>query len=267
MGYVTNFLVDICVPIVSGLMFFALAKYVSYIGPLRQFSAGGKSTYDKAFWGFIAFGIYLASRPLQIGLGPHPMPMIINNIREFFMIGIFGPSIFLAICGLAYGSENIKRWFNVLVYSISIALAVLFVIINMNAIGGSIEIFRIGNFVAYDGMWFKNLTPDRARLMSFLFIIRVTDPVLLLLAGGIMAFHRAYTYPVERKKVYSNMPKKLILTGVGTCCFSLCMLSVGFIWLLGSIPNQWWGYYLGAFLSGIFESLSISLPMRKEQSI
>ena len=90
MEYLGHYFLNIFFPIVSGLMVFALAVYVRHIGPLRQFSAG-RQTYEKAFVGFIFFGIYLASRPVQILLGPHPMPLIINNVREFFMIGVFSP--------------------------------------------------------------------------------------------------------------------------------------------------------------------------------
>jgi hypothetical protein len=269
MEYTTYYFIDIFIPIAAGLVFFALAKFVAYIGPLRQFSAGGKQTYDRAYWGFIAFGLYLGSRPLQVLLGPHPMPLIINNIREFFMIGVFGPSIFLAIYGLAYGGEKIKPWLNTLVYGLGMICATTFIIINISAIGGSEEIFKIGNYTAYDGLWFKNLDIDtaRAKFMSYLFIIRVTDPVLVLFAAATIAMHRAFTYPADRKKIYNNMPKKLIFTAIGTYCFSLSMLMVGFIWLLGKVPNQWWGYYLGAFLAGIFESMSIQLPMRDEKGI
>jgi len=259
-------LVNIFVPIISGMIFFALAKFVIYIAPLRQFSAG-KQTYTKAFFGFIAFGVYLASRPLQILLGPHPMPLIINNIREFFMIGIFGPSIFIAIYGLAYGGENIKKWMNILIYGIGICLAITFNIINIYAIGGSKEIFRIGNYAAYDGLWFVDLTPQRTKLMGLLFVIRLIDPVILLFIAATIGLYRAFTYPEDRKKIYSNMPKKIIFTSIGTYCFSLSMLTVGFVWLLGKIPNQWWGYYIGALLAGIFEAISISLPLRKEKEI
>ena len=259
-----NVFINIIVPLISGLVFFALAKYVKHIGPLRHFTAG-KETYDHAFWGFITFGIYLASRPLQILLGPHPIPLIVNNIREFFMIGIFAPSIFIAIYGLAYGGENIKKWMRWVIYGICILLAMVFVFINIRAIGGAEEIFRIANYPAYDGMWFKNMTPERAKLMAVLFVCRVTSPVLVLAIGATIALSRAFHYPEERKKLYSNMPKKLILTGIGTYLFSISMLTVGFVWLLGKIPNQWWGYYVGALLAGFFESWSISLPVRKEE--
>jgi two-component system, response regulator YesN len=257
------YFIDIFVPIASGIVFFTLAKFVRHLGPLRQFSAG-RETYDRAFWGFVSFGLYLISRPLQILLGPHPMPLIINNIREFFMIGLFGPSIFIALYGLAYGGEKITRKLVTILYTIGISLAALFCVVNIFAIGGSSEIFRIGNYPAYDGLWFKAMTPLRAKLMALLFAIRLTDPVILFVVVATIALRRASTYPEDRKKIYSNMPKKLLLSALGTYCFSLSMLTVGFVWLLGKTPNQWWGYYAGALVAGLLEAWSIALPMRKE---
>ncbi|MBU0952648.1 MAG: hypothetical protein KKH91_07510 [Elusimicrobia bacterium] len=258
--------VNLFIPISAGLIFFALARYVRYIAPIRHFSAG-KATYDQAYYGFIAFGLYLATRPLQILVGPHPFPLIVNNIREFFMIGVFGPSVFLSIYGLAYGGENIKKSMVWTVYSTCIIFAIIFGLVNIRAIGGSEPIFYIGSYAAYDGLWFKDMTQQRSLLMTILFICRLVSPVIILAAGATIALHRAAAYPEDRKKLYSNMPKKLVLSAIGTYCFSFSMLSVGAVWILGGIPNQWWGYYIGAFLAGFFEAWSISLPIRKEQDL
>ncbi|MBU2567750.1 MAG: hypothetical protein KJ967_03115 [Elusimicrobia bacterium] len=265
MKYIFEIILNIFIPIAAGLMFFGLARFVNYIAPLRQFTAG-RETYKKAYLGLIAFGIYLASRPIQILIGPHPMPLIVNNIREFFMIGIFGPSIFIAIHGLAYGGENIKKTMSNLVYGLCLLCAVIFAVLNVFAIGGSEEIFRIGNYVAYDGRWFSGLDIEKHRvpLMSILFACRLISPVIVLAAAATLALGRALTYPEENRKFYSNMPKKLILTSIGTYFFSFSMLAVGLVYIYGNIPNQWWGYYMGAFLAGFFEAWSISLPMRKE---
>ncbi|OGS22455.1 MAG: hypothetical protein A2252_01300 [Elusimicrobia bacterium RIFOXYA2_FULL_39_19] len=266
MQYLPNIIVNIFVPICAGLIFLALARYVRHIAPIRHFSAG-KATYDAAYFGFIAFGIYLATRPLQILLGPHPMPLIINNIREFFMIGIFGPSVLLAIYGLAFGGESVKKIYKIVFYGIGFICATVFVIVNVKAIGGSEPIFYIGSYPAYDGMWFKDVSAERSFLMKILFICRLISPVILLVIGATIALVRAVTYPLDRKQLYSNMPKKLILSSIGTYCFSLSMLCVGFIWIFVRVPNQWWGYYVGAFLAGFFEAWSISLPLRKEEDL
>lgn len=255
---------DIALPVIAGVIFFGLAVYVTIIGSLRELVIG-KETYQRAFIGFISFGLYLATRPVQILLGPHPIPLIVNNIREFFMIGIFSPSIFIALFGLSYTAKAITKILRVVIYSLCLFCAIVFVVTNIYAIGGSEEIFRLGKLVAYDGLWFKNLTPERAKLMGILFLMRLTSPVLVFFVIASIALYRAVTYPESEKRVYSNMPKKLIFSAIGTYCFSLSMLTVGFVWLLGKIPNQWWGYYVGALLAGLFETISISLPLRKEK--
>ncbi|MDI6642340.1 MAG: hypothetical protein QME68_08545, partial [Elusimicrobiota bacterium] len=106
--------------------------------------------------------------------------------------------------------------------------------------------------------------PHRVGLMSILFACRLISPVIIFATGATIALGRAFIYPEDRKRLYTNMPKKLILTAIGTYCFSFSMLTVGLVYIYGNIPNQWWGYYVGAFLAGFFEAWSISLPMRKE---
>ncbi len=259
--------INIVIPIITGVVFFALARYCAYIAPLRSLITG-ELTYRAAFWGFIAFGIYLASRPLQILLGPHPMPLIINNIREFFMIGFFGPGILIAEINLALsGERKLPLFWIITIFAFGMILATTFCITNIFAIGGAEEIFRIGSYSAYDGLWFHNMDANRAKLMSVLFAIRLTDPVIFLFVAGIFAIYRAFTISENTRKLYDNIPKKLIFAGIGTLLFSLSMLTVGFVWLLGKIPNQWWGYYLGALIAGVFETISISMPMRSKVEI
>src|SRR4051812_26589979 len=73
---------NVALPICAGISFFALAKYVTHIAPMRQLVTG-ELTYKGAVWGFAFFGAYLISRPLQVLLGPYPMPLVINQVREF----------------------------------------------------------------------------------------------------------------------------------------------------------------------------------------
>lgn len=259
--------VNIVVPVVSGLIFLVLAGYCAYIAPMRALVTGN-ITYQAAFWGFVCFGTYLATRPLQMLLGPHPMPLIVNNIREFLMIGVFGPGVFVAEISLAYRGQKIpKKAITIGAFGLGLVLATVFMITNIFAIGGSEEVYRIGNYIAYDGLWFKNLTPERSQLMAILFVCRELDPVILLLVVGIITLVRGITYPESERKMYDNMPKKLVFAGIGTICFSLSMQTVGLMWIFGKIPNQWWLYYLGALAAGVFETISISLPLKKQVEI
>lgn len=265
MGDFFPLFLNVVVPLFAGLVFFAMALYVKHIGPFRTLIAG-ELTYQGAFWGFLFLGIYLASRPLQI-LFPHPWPLIINNLREFGLIAIFGPAVFLAMMSLVFGSDNIPRKAVRAVVAGGILLAVVFCVANVFAIGGSEVIFKVGAWEAHDGLWFKN--PDLARrgLMRILFIVRVIDPILPLFLSGTVVLWHGLTYPTEKKALYDNMPRKLVILGFACYAFSLSMFSVGLLFLVVHIANQWWIYYVGSLTAGLLETVSLSLPMKKHVTV
>lgn len=256
---------NVVVPVFAGLVFFAMALYIKRIGPMRTLIAG-EMTYTGGFWGFLFLGIYLASRPLQI-LFPHPWPLIINNLREFCMVGVFGPAVFLAMMSLVFGGENIPRPVVKAVLGFGGFLAVLFVTVNIFAIGGSEPLFTAGGWTAHDGLWFKNPNLERRELMRILFVIRVIDPIFLLFASGVTVLWHGLRYPPEKKVLYDNMPRKLVILGLACLAFSLSMFSVGLLFLVAHIPNQWWIYYVGALTAGVLETVSLSMPMRRHVSV
>lgn len=254
--------VNVVVPVLAGIVFFALARYVRHIAPLRTLVTG-QLTYSAAYWGFLFLGFYLATRPVQILLGPHPWPLIINNVREFLMIGLFGPAVLVACLSLVFGSHRLPKALVVGTVLFGLALAVGFMAINVFAIGGSEVIFRIGRLTAYDGLWFKSSDALHERLMEVLFFIRLVDPVFLVFLAGTLVFWHARHYPIEKRLLYDNMPRKLTILGMACFAFSLSMLSVGLIYLVAHIPNQWWIYYLGALAAGFLETFSLALPLKK----
>jgi hypothetical protein len=258
--------INVVVPVMAGIVYFFLARYVRHIGPLRTLVTG-KLTYDGAFWGFLLLGIYLATRPLQILLGPHPMPLVINCIREFVMIGLFGPAVTVAMMSLVLGSANVPKILVRGLFGLGLLIATLFVIVNIKAIGGSEVIFQMGSWPAYDGVWFHGNTNQPSPLMAVLFILRLMDPVLLIFGAGTLVLWHAFNYPIEKRMLYDNMPRKLYFMGIACYAFSLSMLSVGLLYLFAHIPNQWWIYYVGALAAGILETVSLSLPLRKAVQI
>lgn len=258
-------LANIALPLCAGLTFFALARYAYLIAPLRTLVTG-ETTYKGAAWGFAFFGAYLITRPLQVLLGPYPMPLVINEVREFCMMGLFAPAVFVAMMSLCFGSDRIPRRFVAAVFGVGGSLGLLFVILNAYAIGGTEVIFHIGSYPAYDGVWFKNPDPRGRALMSILFVVRLLDPLFLLLLAGVVVFREARHYPSEKAAVYDNMPKKLYLLSAAVFAFPLSMLVTGLLVFAG-IPNQWWIYYLGALIAGFLEAASLRLPLRKDVQV
>lgn len=259
-------LANIALPLCAGITFFALARYSSHIAPMRTLVTGEK-TYKGAAWGFAFFGAYLASRPLQILMGPHPMPLIINCIREFCMMALFAPAVFVAMMSLCFGSERIPKKLIFGIFGIGIALGILFVVLNVRAMGGTEVIFRLGTYRAYDGVWFKASDPKSQALMSILFVIRFIDPLFLLLLAGVIVFRHARHYPEEKGAVYDNMPRKLYVLSAAVFAFPVSMLITGILVLFFKTPNQWWIYYLGALVAGLLEAVSLSLPLRRDVQV
>lgn len=258
-------LLNIALPISAGLTFFALARYATHIAPMRTLVTGDL-TYRGASWGFAFFGAYLISRPLQIMLGGDSIPLVINSVREFCMMALFAPAVFVAMMSLCFGADRIPKRFIWGVFGIGLFLGLAFVVLNAKAIGGTEIIFKIGNYAAHDGLWFKNPDPKGRSLMLILFMIRFLNPLFLLLLAGVIVFRHARHYPAAKAAVYDLMPKKLYILSAAVCAFPLSMLFTGLLVVLG-IPNQWWIYYLGALVSGFLEAWSLSLPLRKDVQV
>jgi hypothetical protein len=257
---------NVGVPVLAGIVYFMLARYVRHIGPMRTLVTG-KLTYTGAYWGFLILGAYLATRPFQILLGPHPAPLIVNCVREFVMMGLFGPAVTVAMLSLVIGSANVPKILVRFLFGLGLLLAAIFVMINRKAIGGSEVIFMIGNHPAYDGVWFRGGPDGPSHLMPLLFLIRLIDPVMLVFGAGVLVLWHGYNYPIEKKMLYDNMPKKLYYMGAACLAFSISMLSVGLLYLFAKIPNQWWIYYVGALTAGLLETKSLSLPLRRAVQI
>jgi len=256
---------NLALPICAGITFFALARYVTLIAPMRTLVTGDL-TYKGASWGFAFFGVYLITRPLQILLGPHPMTLVINSVREYFMMGLFAPAVFVAMMSLCFGADRIPKKLIVGIFAVANLLGLAFLVLNARAIGGSEVIFHIGSYPAYDGVWFNTQDPEAKTLMSILFVIRFINPLFILLLAGVIVFRHARHYPEIRRAVYDNMPTKLYLLSAAVFAFPVSMLVTGALVFMG-IPNQWWIYYVGALVAGFLEAASIRLPLRKDVQV
>src|SRR5690242_3721880 len=121
--------VYIVVPALAGITFFALAKFVKHILPLRAL-VSSPETYETAFWGFLVFGVYLVLRPVQVLAGPHPWPILISNIREFLLLAGFAPISLIAMLILCFGPEKVKKRWIAAIALFGLLLAAAFCVVN-----------------------------------------------------------------------------------------------------------------------------------------
>lgn len=258
--------VYIVVPGLAGITFFALAKFVKQVAPLRAL-VSSEQVYRIAFWGFLVFGIYLGLRPVQVLAGPHPWPLIISSIREFLLIAMFGPAAFIAMATLCFGPEKIGKAWMIPLFGFGLVLGAAFCWINTIAIGGSEEIVKLGMMTAYDGLWFKSGREDITTLMQLLFIIRLVNPCLLLLAGGTLVLLHAKNYPKEKRQIYDNMPKKLYLLSAAVYVYAVSLIVADLFYGAERIPDQSGFYPVGCLIAGILETISLSMPVRGDVQV
>jgi len=259
-------LANVALPLCAGMTFFALARYAAIVGPMR-FLVTGEITYKGAAWGFAFFGAYLMSRPLQVLLGPHPMPSVITCVREFNMMAFFAPAVFVAMMSLCFGSDRIPKKLIAGIFALGFFLGMAYVVLETRAIHGSEVIFHIGRYAAYDGIWADNPDPHSQALIAIIYVLQFIDPVFILLLSGVIVFRHARHYPAEKEKVYDNMPRKLYLISAAVLIFPFGMLLAGAASLFFGLRFPWWIYYLGALLSGLFEAASLRLPLRKDVQV
>ncbi|MDR3275153.1 MAG: hypothetical protein LBS81_04150 [Endomicrobium sp.] len=91
-----SFIIASFLPILAGSLYFFMAFEVKCISKFRSMMFG-EIRFKKISFAFIMFGIYFITRPLQNILGPHPLPLIINCARQFFLMAVIAPSILVAI--------------------------------------------------------------------------------------------------------------------------------------------------------------------------
>ncbi len=258
--------VYIVVPGLAGITFFALAKFVRHITPLRALTSSSE-TYYTAFWGFLIFGIYLALRPVQVLAGPHPWPLIISTFREFLLQACFAPITFCSMMILCLGPDRFsKRWI-LPVFVFCAGTAGAFCVLNAKAVGGSEEIVKLGMMTAYDGLWYKSNQEHIDLWMKLMTGIRLANPALLLFAAGVVVLFHAKNYPSFKRKQYNNMPKKLVILASAVMVYSATLALGTLIDGYKQVPDQWGLYHVGSLVAGILESISLSMPVRSEVQV
>jgi hypothetical protein len=250
-------------PVLAGLMYFFMALEVKRISKFRSMMFG-EIGFKKIEVAFVMFGIYFITRPLQNIVGPHPMPLIINCIRQFFLMAVISPSILVAIFHWVPTPSGAPHSTKFAAYTIGILMGIIFVLLNTIAVSGSKILSTWGNIKIYDPVWFQSDT-SMIQLILIHLICQFVSPVGFLLLAAAYVRHRRHNYQLAN--IYNLIPSKWKYLEASLIIFACSFLIAGFTAIFGTYYTYIWSiYFIGAIISGIFEMKSIKLPPREVPS-
>jgi hypothetical protein len=264
----TAFFVNILVPIVTGGVYFIMAAEIKRVTKIRKLMFG-EIGYNKAFTAFLLFGFYFVTRPLQNVLGPHPWPMLINSMRQFFLMAVIAPSILVGILHWVPSEKGTPKSTSVAAYAGGLLMAVIFILVNSMAVDGSKVLAEFGGWKIYDAKWFTSeiassaeFAVPKARLIVIHLITQLVTPVGYFLLAAAYVRHRRYNYPMS--SVYNLIPKKWKYLEAGLLIFAISMITAGFAAFFGQYYTYLWVIYFAASaVAGVIELISVKIPPRE----
>ncbi|MDR1941663.1 MAG: hypothetical protein LBQ47_04995 [Endomicrobium sp.] len=255
----SDFLITSFLPVVAGLIYFLMAFEVRRTGKVRALMFG-EIGFKKTQTAFIMFGIYFITRPLQNFLGPHPMPLIINCIRQFFLMAVIAPSILVAIFHWVPTPSGAPKSSTFAAYVTGFLIGIIFVLTNTLAVSGSKLIYSWGIINMYDPVWFASGAPVVQLVMIHL-ICQFVSPVGFLLLAAAYVKHRRHNYQMAH--IYNLIPLKWKYLELSMVIFAASFIAAGAAVVFGSYYTYVWViYFIGAIISGIVELRGIKLPPR-----
>jgi len=255
----SDFLITLFLPVLAGLTYFLMAFEVRRTSKVRSLMFG-EIGFKKIEIAYIMFGIYFITRPLQNFLGPHPMPLIINCLRQFFLMGIIAPSILVAIFHWVPTAGGAPRSSKFAAYTMGVLMGIIFVLINTLAVSGSKLLYSWGIINMYDPVWFSS-GEFVVQLVTVHLICQFVSPVGFLLLAAAYVKHRRHNYQMSH--IYNLIPLKWKYLEISLILFAVSFIMAGAAVVFGSYYTYVWViYFVGAMLSGFIELRGIKLPPR-----
>ncbi|MDR1087668.1 MAG: hypothetical protein LBL16_05530 [Endomicrobium sp.] len=254
-----NFLITFILPILAGSIYFLMAGEVKRTSKFRSMMFGDIG-FKKLEAAFIMFGIYFITRPLQNALGPHPMPLIINCLRQFFLMAIIAPSILVAIFHWVPTPSGAPRSTKLTAYTTGTLMGFIFILLNTLVVTDSKVLSSWSFITVYDPVWFQSgFYPTQLVLIHL--ICQFVSPVGFLLLAAAYVRHRRHNYQLAN--IYNLIPTKWRYLEASLIILAGSFIVAGCAALFGSYYTHIWViYFTGAVISGIFEMKSIKMPPR-----
>lgn len=254
------FIANIMIPIIAGIVYFLMAAEIKRVSKIRKIMFG-EIGYKKVQTAFLLFGVYFITRPLQNLIGPHPWPLIVNCIRQFFLVAVISPAILVGIFHWVPDEKDTPKSAIFASYAIGFFMALIFILVNSIAIDGSKVLATINGMNIYDAVWFT-ATPHKIQLVLIHLIAQLVSPVGFLLLAAAYVRHRRHNYKLT--SVYNLMPLKWKYLETGLLIFVVSMVVAGIAALLGKYYTYLWViYFIGAIVAGLIELKGIKIPPRE----
>jgi hypothetical protein len=245
---------------ITGVVYFFMAFEIRRISRFRSMMFG-EIVFKKIENAFLMFGIYFITRLVQNFSGPHPLPLIINCLRQFLLMAIIAPSIVVTISHWVPTPSEILRSTKLVAYTIGISIGVIFVLLNTIAVTDSKVLSTWGNIQAYEPIWFQSAnTPIQLILVHL--ICQFISPVSFLLLAAIYVRHKRHNYQLA--SIYNLIPVKWKYLEASLIIFAFSFVVAGIAVICGKYYTYIWSiYFVGAIISGVLEMRNIKLPPRE----
>ena len=231
---------NLIVPLITGLFFLLYFAYFVIANPSKA------PSYRYFIVFLVGFSIFLFGRPLQLLLGPHPLPLIIVNIRVFILCSVISPAIILAA---EVSNRNRGRRFRAAVVAVCILLGVTYDVFNTLGTSESYRLFEFASMTAFD-----NLTPSGTPPF---FGREVTIGVQIVTGGILLLFSFLELLRLRVETTVSELLRnKTFLINVGILVFALSFI-------VGSLAKQWWVYYATSVVSALLFGASVLIDVKE----
>ncbi len=231
---------NILAPLIAGLFFFLYFIYFVIANP----SKAASYKYFVVF--LISISIFTLGRPLQLVLGPHPLPLIIVNMRMLILCGVISPVIILA--SDLFNKQKRKN-FQAIIISVCALLGLTYVVFNTLGTEGSYIPFEFAGITAHENLTPSMKAPWYGRELTI--GVQVITGLLLLVFSFIKLIKLKLETPFS-----DPLKNKIFLFNSGVFIFALSFI-------IGSLARQWGIYYAASIVSALLFGGSVLIDLKE----
>jgi two-component system, response regulator YesN len=231
---------NLLAPLISGIFFLLYFIYFAIANPSKT------ASYKYFVVFLISLSAFSLGRPLQLILGPHPIPLIIVNIRVFLLCSVISPVIILAS---DLFTKQRRKSFEAAIVSVCALLGLTYVVFNVLGTKSSRILFHFSGIAVQD-----NLTPS---MLPPFFGREVTIGVQVLTGLLLMFFSLLKLIKLKLKASARELLKnKIFLFNSGVFIFAISFI-------VGSIIKQWGIYYTAFIVSALLFGWSVLIDVKE----